>query len=136
MIEKLSNEERESARKELRQILKGKDTIKTLAEWTGSTAYVRLFIVKNNELIDITHNAGVAMGEKTSHAVSKPYGFKRGGWGYGKEFSVVYDLGRTLYPKGYKHTVKNCHSNDHVNRGDGDNLHHRDGGYKFYQRSI
>lgn len=78
----------------------------------------------------------VAMGEKTAHAINKPYGFKRGGWGYGKEFDVVYGLGRTLYPKGYKHTKRNCHSNDHVNHGNYDNTYHKDGGYKFSQRSI
>lgn len=132
----LTKEQREEAQAELRQILKGQDTIKTLAEWRGSTAFVRLFIVKNNELIDITHNAGMAMAEKTAHMPSQPYGFKRGGYGYGKEFDVVYGLGATLYPKGYKHTKRNCHSNDHVNRGDGDNLYHRNGGYKFSQRSI
>jgi hypothetical protein len=131
-----SKQEQIEAQKELRKILRGVSEIRTMAEWTGSTAYVRLFIIRNNQILDITHKAGVAMGEKTAHAVNKPYGLKYGGYGYGKEFTAVYDLGRTLYPKGYKHTTKECHSNDHVNHGDGDNLFHRDGGYKFNQRTI
>ena len=135
MTQQLTKEERTEAQGELRRILKGQDTIRTLAVWTGSTAYVRLFIVKNNKLIDITGQAGVAMGEKTTHAPSKPYGFKRGGYGYGKEFDVVFSLGRTLYPKGYKHTKKECHSNDHVNGWDGVSKHH-EGGYRFRKETI
>lgn len=124
----------EEARKSLRKLLQGQDTILTSAEWTGSTAYVRLFVIKNNKLIDITHQAGEAIGDKTIHNVNKPYGFKRGGYGYNREFDVVYSLGHALYPKGYKHT-KNCQSNDHVNGWDGVSKH-SSGGYRFRQRSI
>jgi hypothetical protein len=134
VIEPLTKSEREETAAELRKLLRGHHEILTLAEWRGSTAYVRLFIVKHNRLINITSNAGVAMGERISHRPSQPYGFKRGGYGYGREFDVVYGLGRTLYPKGHKHTVKHCHSNDHSN-GD-KRAWHPDGGYKFNQRSI
>lgn len=125
---------RQQAGANLRRLLKGQHQITTVTEWTGSTAYVRLFIVKNNELINITHRAGEAMGSKTVHAVSKPYGLKYGGWGYSKPFQAVYDLGRALYPKGYKHTTKNCHSNDHFNGVT--RAKHRDGGYKFKQVEL
>jgi hypothetical protein len=54
MIQPLTKEEREEAKAELRKILQGQSEIRTLAEWTGSTAYVRLFVVKNKELVDIT----------------------------------------------------------------------------------
>jgi len=140
-----AREEQQQAVKELRKLLQGQDTIMTLAQWTGSTAYVRLFVVKNNQLIDITHRAGEAMGDKTVHSVNKPYGLKYGGYGYGKEFAAVYGLGSALYRKGYKHTLKNCHSNDHSNysRNDGGNFDasklpdwHTAGGYRFSQRSI
>lgn len=134
MATKLQMAAQAEAQKELRKLLQGQDTIRTIAEWTGSTAYVRVFIIKNNEIRDFTHLAGEAMGEKTVHAVNKPYGFKRGGYGYGREFDVVYGIGRALYPKGYKHTVRNCHSNDHSNGVDRD--WHTDGGYRFNQRSI
>lgn len=134
MIHKLTEAEREESRAELRKILQGQHEILTLAEWRGSTAFVRVFIVKNNQLIDLTHNVGVAMAEKTAHLPSQPYGLKRGGYGYGKEFDVVYGIGRTLYPKGYKHTKNNCHSNDHSNGVDRE--WHTDGGYRFKQRSI
>lgn len=134
MIHKLTDTERNEVQAELRKTLQGQHEILTLAEWRGSTAFVRLFIVKHNRLIDITFNAGVAMAEKTAHLPSQPYGLKYGGYGYGKEFQAVYDLGRTLYPKGYKHTTRNCHSNDHSNGVE--RAHHTDGGYKFAQRSI
>lgn len=134
MIQPLTKEEREQSQAELRSILKGHDEIMTLAEWRGSTAFVRLFIVKKNRLVELTWQASVAMGERYVHRESQPYGIKRGGYGYGKEFDVVYSLGRTLYPKGYKHTKNNCHSNDHSNGVD--RAWHNDGGYKFRQRSI
>lgn len=131
----MTDSDKVAEQRHLRKLLRGQDTILTLAEWRGnSTAYVRLFVVKNNQLIDFTHSAGVAMGDKTVHAPSKPYGLKFGGWGYGKEFQAVYNLGRALYPKGYKHTSKHCHSNDHSNGVDRE--WHTNGGYKFYQRSI
>lgn len=134
MIQPITEAQRDEIKAELRKTLQGQHEILTLAEWRGSTAFVRLFIVKNNQLIDLTHNAAMAMGEKSAHMPSQPYGLKRGGYGYGKEFDVVYGLGRTLYPKGFKHLTKNCHANDHFN-GD-DTNHHKDGGYRFKQRSI
>ena len=106
----------------------------TLAEYRGMTAFVRLFIIKNNKLVELTHDVASALGENSAHRDSQPYGLKRGGYGYGKEFDVVYTLGRVLYPKGYKHTAKNCHSNDHSNGVA--NTWHTDGGYKFKQVSI
>lgn len=135
MISRITKEERQQIQSELRKTLQGQHEILTLAEWRGSTAFVRLFIIKNNQLIDLTFNVAMAMGEKAAHLPSQPYGLKRGGYGYGKEFDVVYGLGRTLYPNGYKHTTRECHSNDHFNGWDGASRH-RDGGYRFKQRSI
>lgn len=131
---KLSKEQTEEARKDLKKLLQGQHEIKTLAEYRGMTAFVRLFIVKNNELVEFTHLAATALGENSAHRDSQPYGLKRGGYGYSKEFDVVYSIGRVLYPKGYKHTLRNCHSNDH---SDGKpNTWHKVGGYRFRQRSI
>lgn len=135
MIHKLTEAEREESRAELRKILQGQHEILTLAEYRGMTAFVRVFIVKNNQLVDLTWQAAVALGEKSAHLPSQPYGLKRSGYGYSKEFDVVYNIGRVLYPKGYNHTAKNCHSNDHANGWDGVSKHN-DGGYRFKQRSI
>lgn len=127
-----SQDERVEAAKSLRETLRGQHQITTSTEYTGLTAYVRLFIVKNNEIRDITFMAGMAMNEKTRHN-NGHYGLKFGG-GYSNPFSAVYNLGRTLYPKGYRHTAKNCHSNDHFN-GDVRTIH-PDGGYKFKQVEL
>lgn len=126
---------RQTAGADLRQELKGHDTITTVTEWRGYTAYVRLLIVKRNSIIDITHRAGAAMNRQTIHGVDKPYGLKYGGGGYSKPFQAVYDLGRALYPNGHRHTAKGCHSNDHFNGWDGKSKH-RDGGYKFKQSEL
>jgi len=138
--------EKQEAAKDLRKLLQGQSVIYTITEYTKSgTAYVRLYTMKNGAPRNITNLAARAMGDKTYDSPSGFYCLKYGGWGYSKPFQAVYSLGSALYPKGYRHTAKNCHSNDHSNytRTDGSNFDrsnlpewHRDGGYKFHQQEI
>jgi hypothetical protein len=64
-------------------------------------------------------------------------GIKVGGCGMDMGFHLVYNLGRTLYPKGVSCPGRDlCQSNDHVNPGPdrnryGKGVKHRDSGYAF-----
>lgn len=65
-------------------------------------------------------------------------GIKIGGCGMDMGFSLVYDLGMTLFPNGVPCTGEGCQSNDHSN-GDRDYTAgklHRDGGYAFRHRWL
>jgi hypothetical protein len=69
-------------------------------------------------------------------------GIKVGGCGMDMGFHLVYNLGRTLWPKGYKCPGKlTCRGNDHVNPGEqrddySRKHHHRDAGYALEQRWL
>lgn len=61
------------------------------------------------------------------------------GAGMDMGFSIVYDLGRHLWPDGFPCSGQNCRSNDHSN-GDRDrtpgHVIHSDGGYALSQRWL
>ena len=62
---------------------------------------------------------------------------KVGGCGMDMGFHLVYNLGRTLWPTGYRCGGKRCHSNDHTNGRPRDGRsHHRDGGYALRQEWL
>lgn len=65
-----------------------------------------------------------------------------GGCGMDMGFHLVYNLGRTLWPDGYRCTgekARPCHANDHSNppypKRDG-RMKHRDSGYALEQRWL
>jgi hypothetical protein len=66
---------------------------------------------------------------------------KISGCGMDVGFEAIYDLGRALYPDGFRCSGNNCVSNDHMN-GDPkgytqDETHiHSNGGYAFRQRWL
>lgn len=115
------------AHQELKRLVKGRD-IYTQTEYGQNywNAYTKMYVVKNNQLINITWMAAEALGVTLKKDGRVPYG----------DFDSVYNLGRRLWPKGHKCDGDKCHSNDHVNRGDTENTFHRDGGYRLKQRSL
>ena len=80
-----------------------------------------------------------------NYAVSKALGYRLGkgdgiivgGGGMDMGFSVVYNLGATLWPDGFECCGENCDSNDHSN-GDRNRKphHHSDGGYALKHRWL
>jgi hypothetical protein len=80
----------------------------------------------------IGYTAAKAMGDRWD---SDAGGIKVSGTGMDMGFATVYDLGRTLWPKGAPCPGKLlCRSNDHVNPGPdrdryGKGVKHSDGGY-------
>lgn len=85
----------------------------------------------NGRPFNLGWNAATVMGDRYDQ---KREGIAVGGAGMDMGFHLVYNLGATLWPKGYRCSGKKrgCHSNDHSNgphyEPDG-RMHHRDGGY-------
>ena len=63
---------------------------------SGMMRHISLYISENGDIINITHLAANAMGEKRADNG----GIKIGGCGMDMGFSLVYSLGATLWPKG------------------------------------
>lgn len=65
---------------------------------SGMSRSIDLFVVKNNEPFNISWLAGRAMGYRVDQLYG---GLKTQGCGMDMGFSLVYNLGRTLFPKGF-----------------------------------
>src|SRR5690606_9201370 len=91
----------EQARNELRRILKPGTrvycTLRSVSR-SGMTRHISLAIVEGDSLRDITYKAAVATGDKYDHDAGA---IVVGGCGMDMGFSIVYNLGRALYPQGF-----------------------------------
>lgn len=106
--------ERNEAKEKLRGWLKPGDTVFTILRHVSRSGMMRhISLVANveGETMDITYWAAKAMGDK----LADDGGIKVGGCGMDMGFSLVYSLGRTLYPDGFQCCGKGCLSNDHSN---------------------
>jgi hypothetical protein len=92
------------------------------ASKSGMSRSISLYVVCKKELIDLTYSAAVVMGDAIDN---KNGGIKIGGCGMDMGFALVYNLGRTHWPKGTKkpHGTRN---------GEPDS----DGGYALKQRWL
>lgn len=112
---------KEAAIRQLREMLKPGDTVKTILRHVSRSGMSRsISVVVNGE--DVTYLAARAMGEKYPDRYD---GITVGGCGMDMGFHLVYNLSRTLFPvydcTGSRYDTpegaKGCPSNDHVNSG-------------------
>jgi hypothetical protein len=101
-------QERENERAEaiayLHKILKPGDTVYSVLRHvskSGMSRIVSLRIVRKGEIQWITGYAARAMGHKIADSGGRT-GIKIGGCGMDMGFALVYELGRTLWPKGFR----------------------------------
>jgi hypothetical protein len=147
MTKKQQQSERDEFISKLRATLKPGDTLTTVLRSVSRSGMSRV--------IDVYHFSakhGKVERSWLSYWIAKacgfsfndrPEGIKIGGCGMDMGFSIVYDLGRTLYPDGVGCCGERCRSNDHAN-GDLDRTPHSkghphwhtDGGYAFEQEWI
>lgn len=131
---------RDEAKKTLRTLLKPGDTVKTIARHvarSGMSRSISIVISGKDGAHEITYLAARAMGDKID---PKNGGIKVSGCGMDMGFSLVYNLGWTLWPSGHPCTGKDtgprrCPSGEHSN---GDRVYdrkktHKDGGYALRQ---
>lgn len=124
--------ERDEARALLLEWIKPGDRIYCVLRHVSSSGMLRVIQLvkmepKTCRPLYIGYNAALAMADRYDRDRE---GIRIGGAGMDMGFALVYNLGRTLWPNGYRCTGKGCHSNDHTNGHpiDGRSKHH-DGGY-------
>lgn len=121
--EEQQSEERQQAINKLRETLKPGDTVYTILRHvsrSGMQREISLMIAgQGGEILDITYAAAKAMNDR----VGNYSGIVAGGCGMDMGFELVYNLGRTLWSKGYGCVGDKCSSNDHSN-GDRDRTPH------------
>jgi len=132
---KATKQQKADALARLHELVKPGDTIYTQfvhVSRSGMLRTVKLFVVVDNEPVNITYQAAVLTVynmDSNSDALKIP------GCGSDAGFKAVYSLARALYPDGFTCAGENCQSNDHTNGvcdRDGKH-HHREGGYAFRQ---
>ncbi len=165
---KAAKAERELLRQEsidyLRPMLKPGTEVATLVTHvarSGMSRSIKCYVIHNGTLHHITGHVARLTGNSVDHNNG---GVKVGGCGMDMGFAIVYSLGRTLYPDGFRCAGKSCPSNDHSNprhvvhrdddgwveglgmchqpgyvgpmERDGKSKHRGDGGYALNQRWI
>lgn len=92
--------EQEEARAELRKILNPGDTVYTVLRHrsaSGMSRVIDFFVFRKNEPLRLTWSIGKA----ADYSYNRKYeGLAVGGCGMDMGFSVVYNLGRALWPNG------------------------------------
>lgn len=126
--QQLENERQESI-DYLLSILNPKDTIYTILRHcskSGMTRHISLMVVVDGDLRDISYRAAKVMRDR----IAKDGGIVITGCGMDMGFSLVYNLGRYLYPKGF--TLPK----DYRGRNGDTSGVETDGGYAFIQRWL
>lgn len=117
--------EKTKALDDLRSMLKPGDTVYTIlrhVSGSGMTRHISVLVLRNSERLYLTYAVAKALGEK----LVESHGFtamKVQGCGMDMGFSVVYDLGRVLFPDGFD-TPPGYRRNQPLS-------HDPDGGYAF-----
>lgn len=137
--------ERDEFIAKLRETLKPGDTLHTVLRSVSRSGMQRV--------IDVYHLYANEKGEMQKDWLSywiakacdfkfqdqrgKTEGIKIDGCGMDMGFSIVYDLGRTLWPDGFECAGEKCRSNDHSNGDRNRKPHmHNDGGYALRQEWL
>lgn len=112
--------------KDLRKLIKAGNTVYTILRHvssSGMTRHIDLLVMKKNQPHRITWSAAKAMGYrmKDGSIVTQGCGMDMG-------FDLVYNLSRTLFPKGFK--VKGMGRNGDTSG------HDKDGGYALNHRWL
>ena len=99
MMTKAKKAEQEEAIAYLRAVLRPGDTVYTKSEHvsrSGMMHHISLYVIRENEPINITYRAAAALDYCLADR-----GLKVGGYGMDMGFAVVYNLSRTLFPDGF-----------------------------------
>ena len=130
--------ERETARKELLEILKPGDTVYCVLRHVSRSGMSREISFFAEGMRSIDYLAARVLDMRRG----KRDGLVVGGCGMDMGFHVVYNLSRRLFPDGFTCTGRNehpnmCPSNDHSNGSRDYTPHnHSDGGYALRHRWI
>jgi hypothetical protein len=120
----------EETKEELRALLKPGDEILTHVNHvsrSGMSRSISMKIIRDNQILDISYDAALVMGDKIDQ---RHDGIKISGCGMDMGFAIVYNLGRTLYPEGFK-----LADNQYGRNGDKSG-YDNDGGYALKQRWL
>lgn len=118
--------ERQESIEYLRSILKPKDTIYTILRHcskSGMTRHISMLVVVDGEMRQIDYRAAKVMRDRLAKE-----GIVVTGCGMDMGFSLVYNLGRYLYPDGFDLPE------GHRGRNGDTSGRETDGGYAFQQR--
>ena len=115
---------------ELRKLIKAGDTVYTLLKHCSSSGMMRVI-----DVYVIKKNKPMRLGWTVAKAVNRTYnrrheGVQVGGCGMDMGFELVYNLGRKLYPQGFK-----LRKGQYGRNGDTSGFD-RDGGYAFEQKWL
>lgn len=122
-------QERQEAIEHLRTLLKPGDTVYAVSRYVSTSGMIRridLFKMMPDGPLYLTYYAGLAIGYKSSDKG----GLVIKGSGMDMGFHVVYELGRVLFPKGFKLPKGTRGRNGDKSGFD------KDGGYALKQRWL
>jgi hypothetical protein len=128
--------EQQEAIRELKKLLKPGDTVYTILRHVSRSGMYRvidLVIIKkakhNGKFYP--RNIGYLASQATGDKIDRNHnGIGVGGAGMDMGFHLVYNLGRELYPKGFKHNANTHRRNGSTEPRD------KDGGYAFNQEWL
>lgn len=130
MTKQYTKEQTAEAIKTLRKMLKPGKTIYAMtrhASQSGMYRSISLFIVgKDQRILDIDFWAVRALEMR----IDKHFGIATSGCGMDMHFYLIYELGRVLYPKGFK-LAKGQYGRNGDTSG-----YETDGGYAFRKESL
>ena len=115
----------------LNNVVKKGDTIYTSVSnvsRSGMSRHIKLYVANGKDIINITRAAAVVGGDRISNTTD---GIVVSGCGMDMGFNCVYNLGRVLFPKGFK-TTKRTGARNGSTIGTKD----IDGGYAFNHRWL
>ena len=124
-----AEQEREEAKAKLLEWLKPGDTVHTILRHcskSGMTRHIDMVVIRDGEPFYITWNAAIVMRDR----VAKSGGLIVTGCGMDMGFSLVYNLGRYLWPDGF-----DLPEGERGRNGDKSG-HDNDGGYALKHRWL
>ena len=127
---KYSKTEIEEARTQMLKWLKPGDTVHTILDHVSSSGMsrnIRVVILRDGEEIHPNHSVSVLLGlPRAKHG----NGMRIGGCGTDMGFEIVYNLGRVLFPEGFK-VKKGMRARNGDTSG-----YDKDGGYALKHRWL
>ena len=127
-------QERRDALEQLLELISPGDVVYTSVKYTTRSALSRTI-----DLILIRENMPIRLAYYAARAVGLAYDDRRGGvrvsgWGLDMGFTLVYNLGRALWPSGFECLGPTCPSNEHHGNQVLSQNRHVDAGYALIQR--
>lgn len=135
----MTRSERTEAADRLREWLRPGDTVHCILRHVSSSGMLRVIQLvkldcKAGRPLSLGYNAAAAMADRYDRDRE---GIRVSGAGMDMGFHLVYNLGATLWPNGYRCVGKRCVSNAHSNGAPRDGRSkHRDGGYALRQEWL